>query len=148
VLDTELDVYKRIDNSPEDHPSRYAVRSLLDSFDLDMPGGRHRCLVHSPLWESVLNIKHGNPLRRLPPPVVASTLKRLFVALDFLHRECLVAHTEIKEANILLPAESLVLTQSATHELDDPSPKKEVEGNIVYLSRKMGTPKALELCTV
>lgn len=92
----------------------------------------------------MLNIKHSNPIRRLPPPVLAFVLKRLFLALDLLHEECLIAHTDIKEANILLPADSSVLTQFEEQELNERSPKKEVEGRVIYLSRKMGIPKAFD----
>ena len=141
-LDTELDVYRRIQKAPENHPGRSAVRSLLDSFEVDTPGGKHRCLVHVPLWDSMLNIKHRNPMRRLPQPVMAFMLKRLFLALDLLHRECHMAHTDIKEANILLPADSSVLTQFENQELEVPSPKKDLDGGVIYLSRDMGTPKA------
>jgi len=141
-LDSELDVYKRIANSSERHPGRHAVRSLIDSFELETPSGRHRCLIHTLLWESALKIKNRNPIRRLPPPVIAFLLKRLFLALDFLHQECHVAHTDIKEANILLPADSSVMSQFEIQELNEPSPRKDVDSNIIYLSRKMGTPKA------
>jgi serine/threonine-protein kinase SRPK3 len=60
--------------------------------------------------------------------VIAFLLKRLFLALDLSHRECHVVHTDIKEANILLPADSSVLTQFENEELADPSPMKEVDG--------------------
>ncbi|GAB7322923.1 hypothetical protein MBLNU13_g05463t1 [Cladosporium sp. NU13] len=97
-LDTELDVYKRIANSPDHHPGHNAVRSLLDSFEINTPQGRHRCLVHGPLWDRALNIKHRNPVRRLPQPIMAFLLKRLFLALNLLHRECHIAHTDIKRS--------------------------------------------------
>ena len=72
---------------------------------------------------------------------MAFLLKRLFLALELLHRECHVAHTDIKEANILLPADASVLKQFKNRELEEPSPKKEVEGGgVIYLSREMGTP--------
>lgn len=62
-----------------------------------------------------------------------------------LHRECHVAHTDIKEANILLPADASVLTKLEQQELEEPSPKKEVGGGgVVYLSREMGTPKSFD----
>ncbi|KAG6001484.1 hypothetical protein E4U21_004292 [Claviceps maximensis] len=141
-LDTELDVYRRIKDSPEHHPGRSAIRSLLDSFEVDTLSGRHRCLVHMPLWDSALNIKRRNPMRRLPQPVMAFFLKRLFLALDLLHRECHMVHTDIKEANILLPADSSVLVQFEKQELEEPSPRKEVDGGVIYVSRKMGMPKA------
>jgi serine/threonine protein kinase len=73
---------------------------------------------------------------------MAFLLKRLFLALDLLHRECHVAHTDIKEANILLPADASVLTQFENRELEEPSPKKEVEGSVIYLSREMDTPRS------
>ena len=74
---------------------------------------------------------------------MAFLLKRLFLALDLLHRECQVAHTDIKEANILLPADASVLTKLEQQELEEPSPRKEVEaGGVIYLSREMGTPKS------
>lgn len=92
-LDDELDMYKRIERGSKNHPGRYAVRSLLDSFDLDGPDGQHRCLVHPPLWESVRTFLYRNPVRRLPVPVLAFVLKRLFLALDFLHTECKIIHT-------------------------------------------------------
>lgn len=141
-LDTELEVYRRIAESPESHPGRSALRSLLDSFEVETPEGKHRCLVHTPLWESMLSFKHRNPVGRLPQPVIAFMLKRLFHALDLLHNECHVAHTDIKEANILLPADSSIMTQFEKEELEQPSPMKEVDGGIIYLSREMGIPRA------
>lgn len=140
-LGTEVNVYKRIAKSPSHHPGRGAVRSLFDSFILDGPNGRHQCLVHQPLWESVLAIKHRNPAGRLPASVLAHILKRLFHALDLLHQECHVAHTDIKEANILLGADKSVLVQFEKDELMEPSPKKELDGGVVYVSRELGIPK-------
>jgi hypothetical protein len=57
------------------------------------PDGQHRCLVHPPLWDSVLALLHRNPERKLPPLLLAVVLKYLFRALDFLHTECHIAHT-------------------------------------------------------
>lgn len=92
-LDNELEMYKRISVSSSKHPGRSAVRELLDSFDVVGPDGSHRCLVHPPLWESMWTFLNRNPVRRLPPVVLAVTLRRLFLALDYLHTECNVIHT-------------------------------------------------------
>lgn len=92
-LDHELLMYKRISKSPAKHPGRNGIRELLDSFDVVGPDGSHRCLVHPPLWESVLTFLHRNPARRLPVLVLAFILHRLFLALDFLHTECQIIHT-------------------------------------------------------
>jgi hypothetical protein len=95
-LDHEVGMYNRISSSSSKHPGRGAVRELLDSFDVAGPDGSHRCLVHPPLWESVLTFLHRNPVRRLPAPVLAFVLRRLFLALDFLHSECQVIHTGMR----------------------------------------------------
>ncbi|SMY20667.1 unnamed protein product [Zymoseptoria tritici ST99CH_1A5] len=141
ALNTELDVYKRVENSSKHHPGRCAVRTLLDSFHVDGPSGQHMCLVHPPLWESLLNIKHRNDVGRLPAEVLAFVLKRLFHALMLLHEECHVVHTDIKEANILLGADSSVLAEFEAEELKKPSPRKEVDGSIIYQTRRLGMPR-------
>ncbi|KAH1293574.1 hypothetical protein KXX13_006852 [Aspergillus fumigatus] len=94
-LDDELQMYKRMERGSKNHPGRSAVRSLLDSFDVDGPEDKHRCLVHPPLWDSVLTFLHRNPEQRLPAPVLAFVLKRLFLALDYLHTECQIIHAGI-----------------------------------------------------
>jgi len=141
--DTELEVYKRIENAPQHHPGRNTIRTLLDSFEVEGPKGRHRCLVHPALWESLLDLKHRNPIRRLPAPVVAFVLKRLFHALDLLHDECRVAHTDIKEANILLGADDSVLADFEREQSKNPCPRKELPEGTVYQSRELNMPRAI-----
>lgn len=92
-MDDELNIYKRLEQGPKSHPGRDSVRSLLDVFDVDGPEGQHRCLVHPPLWESVATFLKRNPVERLPKPVFAVLLQRLFLALDYLHTECQIIHT-------------------------------------------------------
>ena len=92
-LNDELKIYKRIEGASRNHAGRKYVRSLLDSFDVSGPEDKHRCLVHPPLWESVLDFLFRNPVQRLPTPILAVTLHRLFLALDYLHTECKVIHT-------------------------------------------------------
>lgn len=94
-LDNEFEMYNQISASSTKHPGRSAVRELLDSFDVTGPDGPHRCLVHSPLWESIWTFLNRNPVGRLPPVVLAVTLRRLFLALNYLHTECKVIHTGI-----------------------------------------------------
>ncbi|KAK4107615.1 serine threonine protein kinase, CMGC group [Canariomyces notabilis] len=144
-VDHELAIYKRISASSKDtkHPGRGAVRELLDSFDVAGPDGCHRCLVHPPLWESVLTFLHRNPVRRLPAPVLAFVLRRLFLALDFLHTECNVIHTDIKADNIMFGIEDdSVFSAFEEQELRDPSPRKVVDGErTIYMSRELRMPK-------
>ncbi|KAJ5903916.1 hypothetical protein N7504_006299, partial [Penicillium tannophilum] len=143
-LDDELNIYKRIERAHHNHPGRKYVRSLLDSFDVTGPEDQHRCLVHPPLWESVLAFLHRNPVQRLPTPVLAVTLHRLFLALDYLHTECKIIHTDIKADNIMFGiADDSVFRDFEEAELQDPCPRKELDGRTIYTSCELKMPKQL-----
>ncbi|KAK8868430.1 serine threonine protein kinase CMGC group [Apiospora arundinis] len=139
----ELSIYRHIATSAAKHPGREAIRSLLDSFDVSGPDGVHQRLIHSPLWESTLTFLHRNPVRRLPSPVLAFILRRLFLALDFLHEECKIIHTDIKADNIMFGInDDSVFTRFEEQELNSPSPRKLVDnGRAIYLSRELPPPK-------
>lgn len=168
-LDDEVNIYKRIEAGPKRHTGRRAVRSLLDSFEVDGPDGQHRCLVHPPLWESMLDLLHRNPIRKFPPVIVAVILLRTFQALDYLHTHCQIIHTgmytmlvtsstfqgwslepaktlfhlDIKANNIMFGSEdNSVFTAFEEAEFQTPSPRKEeVDGRIIYASRQVALPK-------
>ncbi|GES61238.1 kinase-like protein [Aspergillus terreus] len=141
-LDDELQMYKRLERGSKNHPGRSAVRSLLDSFDVNGPEDKHRCLVHPPLWDSVLTFLHRNPEQRLPAPVLAFVLKRLFLALDYLHTECQIIHTDIKADNIMFGiADDLVFSEFEENELQSPCPRKELDGRTIYVSRELRMPR-------
>jgi serine/threonine-protein kinase SRPK3 len=114
---------------------------LLDSFEINGPNRQHRRLVHPPLWETLLDVRYRNPIRKLTSPVMAFVLQRLFQALDLLHTQCHVAHTDIKEGNILFGADDSVLRTFEQEELSQPCPRKELDGRTIYSTRKLSTPK-------
>jgi hypothetical protein len=162
-LDNELKMYQHITRFSR-HPGSRAVRSLIDSFYLDGPDDKHQCLVHPPLFESVWEFLHRNPIQRLLKPGLAVTLQRVFLALDYLHTERQVIHTgilypvccscqllirvDIKANNIMFElADDSVFAKFEQDELHNPSPRKEVDGRTIYLSRdleiipsKLGAP--------
>lgn len=137
---TELDVYKRIQNAPWRRPGRPAVRTLLDNFRIETPETQHDCVVHTALWDSVADFTGRNAVNLLPVPMVAFILKRVFYALDLLHNECHVAHTDIKESNILIGCDENVFAQFEQEELTDPSPRKELPERRIYLTRPLDLP--------
>ncbi|KAJ0419022.1 kinase-like protein [Aspergillus carlsbadensis] len=143
-VDHELEMYRRIERSPKGHPGRDAIRTLIDTFDIDGPGDRHRCLVHPPLWESTLTFLRRNPVERLPSAVLAMVLWRLFLALDYLHTECEIVHTDVKADNIMLGInDDSVFSDFEEKELERPVPRKEVspDGRLIYMSRDLRVPK-------
>ncbi|KAH8424327.1 uncharacterized protein LDX57_002078 [Aspergillus melleus] len=143
-VDNELSIYRHIEQSPTAHAGRDVIRTLLDAFDIDGPQDKHRCLVHPPLWESVLAFLRRNPVERLPSAVLAVVLHRLFLALDYLHTECQVAHTDIKADNIMFGIkDDSVFTDFEENELQRPAPRKELntDGRIIYASQELKIPK-------
>ncbi|CAK7198873.1 hypothetical protein SEUCBS139899_001540 [Sporothrix eucalyptigena] len=144
-LDNELGMYRRIAQTKSSHPGRRSIRQLLDSFDIDGPDGSHRCLVHPPLWDSVDTLLHRNPIRRLPPQIISVVLNHVLLALDFLHTECQMIHTDIKADNIMLAiGDDSVFTAFEEDEFNDPSPRKVLDdGRSIYLSRQLRMPKYL-----
>ncbi|KAJ9234021.1 hypothetical protein DTO207G8_4084 [Paecilomyces variotii] len=146
LVDNELKMYRRMEQSPKGHPGRDAVRTLLDTFYIDGPEDKHRCLVHHPLWESILTFLRRNPVERLPSAVVAYVLRRLFLALDYLHTECQIIHTDIKADNIMLGInDDSVFSDFEEKELQRPVPRKEVDmdGRTIYMSRDLRMPNDL-----
>lgn len=86
----ELAAYQRM--RPLFHPGRQAVRTLLDSFTITGPHGKHKCLVHMPLWGSIKTFITTNAQTQLSVPVMATTIIRLLQAIDYLHK-CKIIHT-------------------------------------------------------
>ncbi|KAL3605186.1 hypothetical protein FPOAC2_00128 [Fusarium poae] len=97
----EIAMYKRMEQRASNHPGRSAVRTLLDSFQVKGPDGDHLVLAHPPLWRSVeVAIRRSSP-KRLPPAGVRFVMKELFLALEYLHDECQIIHTDIKADNVM-----------------------------------------------
>ncbi|KAL4917872.1 kinase-like domain-containing protein [Aspergillus aurantiobrunneus] len=135
--DNEIEIYKRI-NRHSKHPGRRAIRSLVDSFSINGPEDTHQCLVHPPLFESMWDFLHRNPVKRLPTVIVALTIRQLFLALVYLHTECQIIHTDLKPDNMMFQVvDDSIFTAFEEEELQSPSPRKEIDGRSIYLSREL-----------
>ncbi|EPE36474.1 Protein kinase-like (PK-like) [Glarea lozoyensis ATCC 20868] len=75
---------------------------------------------------------------KLPQEILKLTLKHLLLALDFLHSECDIAHTDIQAKNILMRIEDeTVLSEFEEAEIQDPSPRKIDGKRTIYTSRQL-----------
>ncbi|RDL40153.1 uncharacterized protein BP5553_00132 [Venustampulla echinocandica] len=144
----ELNMYKRLDQGSSKHSGRDALRRLSVSFKISGPDGKRQCLVNSPLWHNMRTFLAINPAGRLPKPVLLATLQRLFIALDYMHNECNLIHTDVSATNIMFgfiddldPA----FAEFEEENIRSPSPRKEVDGRFIYVSRDLGQPKGLGL---
>ncbi|KAM0666464.1 hypothetical protein ACQRIU_004319 [Beauveria bassiana] len=136
AVKNELFMYKRIEQHPSNHAGRNAIRTLVDSFQVTGPDGQHLVLAHPPLGDSLEVGIRRSSIKRLPTWVLRYVLKNILLALVYLHAECQIIHTDIKDDNIMFRiTDPSILTEFAEQELQDPCPRKELEGRTIYTSR-------------
>lgn len=103
--DREFKIYEHLANIKSSHPGQSLIRELYDSFELRGQTDRHRCLVLQPMHMTILEMMGLNP-RPFDLPLLKMTLKRLLLALDFLHTEAETIHTgisfEVTQKNVCL----------------------------------------------
>ncbi|ELR03374.1 hypothetical protein VC83_01688 [Pseudogymnoascus destructans] len=135
----EADIYNHIQSLSSQHEGRGYVRELQESFGIEGPDGKHWCLVHQPLGVSLQEWQRGLPEGRLTGVVLRGVVRSLLQALDFLHEEAGVIHTDIQASNILLTltTPSPIRTFIAA-EQEHPSPHKTVDQyRTIYRSRRL-----------
>ncbi|KAF9518254.1 hypothetical protein BS47DRAFT_1379973 [Hydnum rufescens UP504] len=97
------------------NPGRRHVVTLIDSFKLSSTQGNHLCLVH----EVMGRFPKVNGVG-LPIPLVKAVAKQLLQALDFLHHECHVIHTDLKPDNFLVKLDNVETAVELQKENLDP----------------------------
>ena len=131
------------------------MRELHEAFEIAGLDGRHWCLVHEPLGVSLREWQGGFEGGRVGGEVLRGVVRRILLALDFLHEEAGVIHTgntpclrrltrpltplDIQASNILLglstaePIDAFVAAEQ-----DHPSPHKTVNSHrTIYRSRRL-----------
>ncbi|KAK2744662.1 hypothetical protein FQN55_006580 [Onygenales sp. PD_40] len=138
----EFRIYKYLNQGNSAHPGYAHVITALDVFTIPRPGGDHQCLVQKPMWESFRDLLDRNPNHRFTEDLLKAGLMQVFFALDYLHTECKLVHTDIKGDNILQEIEDEAILENFTEaEMENPSPRKFIDGKLVYASRRFGRPK-------
>lgn len=92
ATDREFKIYEHLAKIKSAHPGQALIRELYDSFELQGHAGKHRCLVLQPMHMTLLEMMRLNP-RPFDLPLLKMTLRRLLLALDFLHTEADIIHT-------------------------------------------------------
>ncbi|RAL08329.1 putative protein kinase [Aspergillus homomorphus CBS 101889] len=90
----ELRIYKQMNVKQSKHPGRIFVRKLLDHFDIQGPHGRHVCLVHESLGMSANVLLKMTPGQVMTLDDMKAGIRQLLIALDFLHSEYHIIHTD------------------------------------------------------
>lgn len=89
----ELAIYEHINALSSDHQGRHRIRSLLDSFEVQGPHGRHICLVHEPLGISFEELRDFPADRMFDEDMIRQTFRPILQGFEFLHEEVKVIHT-------------------------------------------------------
>ncbi|CCH47007.1 Serine/threonine-protein kinase [Wickerhamomyces ciferrii] len=124
----EIKILDIINKKNPNHPGYDHLIKLHDWFYHNGPNGKHVCMVFEVLGENMLGLinkfnseSNSNPSSSssngelsiklsnlektyggLPISITKQISKQLLLALDYLHRECGLIHTDIKPENILL----------------------------------------------
>ncbi|KAL5629464.1 hypothetical protein BROUX41_001070 [Berkeleyomyces rouxiae] len=125
------------------HPGRHLIRTLHDAFSLSSPGGEHRALVFSPMYATMQERARQYPHGTLPLPEAKRLVRKLLLALAFLHDEAGVVHGDLKTDNLMLTIEDGgMLSDYVRQEMASPSPRRiGPDGSPVYRSRAFRPPK-------
>lgn len=89
----ELAIYEHIKALSSNHDGRHRIRSLLDSFEVQGPHGRHICLVHEPLGISFEEMRDIPTDRILDEDLIRQLFRPILQGFEFLHEEAKVIHT-------------------------------------------------------
>ncbi|PYH39103.1 kinase domain protein [Aspergillus neoniger CBS 115656] len=143
TLSGELRIYDHLSKVKSFHIGGSYIRGLYDAFDITTPDGTYPCLVHPPMHMSLHDLRMLSSSRRLSELLLKETLKCILQALDFLHTEANVVHTDIKPSNIMLSIDDpSILTDLKISEQQAPTPKKTIDSTrSIYTSRKLRLPK-------
>ncbi|PYH34226.1 kinase-like protein [Aspergillus neoniger CBS 115656] len=91
-----IEIYNHLKTIQSDHAGQSCLRSLIDTFQVQNPDGHryHTCLVHPPLGMSLDQLTPLLPSKVMSSFMVRTTMRNILAALDFLHTEAQVIHTE------------------------------------------------------
>ncbi|KAK2751712.1 hypothetical protein FQN54_008935 [Arachnomyces sp. PD_36] len=148
----EIEIYNHLKNIQSDHVGRSCLRPLIEVFQAQSPDGHraHTCLVHPPLGISLDQLTSLLPDRVMSSVMVRTAVRHILAALDFLHTEAGIIHTDLQPSNILLGIkDDLILSKFEQAEFEAPVPRKTRGDHTIYLSRPLpisfGTPVLCDL---
>ncbi|KAB8225660.1 kinase-like domain-containing protein [Aspergillus novoparasiticus] len=139
----EVQVLEHLAACRTDHPGKQLVRNTIDSFEITGPKGSHQCVVQEPLLTSLLHFQATlNPMS-LTEALLKGALQQIAIlALDFLHTEAHVVHTDIQAKNIIIESsDPSIFDEWEKEEKAEPTPRKTENDMIIYQLRRFHRKK-------
>ncbi|KAI0080949.1 CMGC/SRPK protein kinase [Panus rudis PR-1116 ss-1] len=144
ALSKELSVLKYLSTIRTKHAGATLVRRMLDEFQVTRDNKKYQAIVHLPMAATLGGFRNMLSKKKLPDVLLKPLLQYLLIALDFLHSEAKVVHTDIQEKNILLGLDEKSaeadLEKFEEEEMKHPSPRKIDGDKIIYGSRRLVPP--------
>ncbi|KZF22072.1 serine/threonine-protein kinase [Xylona heveae TC161] len=143
LVHRELPCYHHISPrvAESSHQGRGNIRRFLDSFEITGPHGKHIILVLEAAQMSLFDMKHVFQPNGFHEEVVRGAMTELLEALDFLHTEGEVIHTDVHYGNMLLGSpDNNMFHRLEEGEMTSPVTRKPVSPDrTIYLSRLIAT---------
>ncbi|TVY15297.1 Serine/threonine-protein kinase SRPK [Lachnellula arida] len=133
----ELKVFQHLAGVTMEHSGRANIRQLKDSFQLKSCNGIHDVFVMTPLGMSLRTLQEMQKDSIFQQILVTRALDQVLIGVNFLH-EADVIHTDLHSDNLLIAiTNDSILAKVEDDEIRKPSARKQVNGNIIYVSRYM-----------
>lgn len=114
----EIKLLRQVSCNDIQHKGKEHVIGFLDSFTHQGPNGSHVVMIFEVLGENLLSLIKKYKHRGIPIIYVKQIAKQLLLALDFLHREVGVIHTDLKPENVLIEIGDVEHIVSMVEELE------------------------------
>ncbi|GIZ36572.1 hypothetical protein CKM354_000004200 [Cercospora kikuchii] len=138
----ELAAYQHLSSLTTENVGALVIRQLLDSFTIKANSNEYQCMIHEPLGMSVKTLQQLMPNQLLSEDALKAVLKYLLLALDCLHSEARMIHTDLQASNIHFRVEdSSIFDSFAKAEMKDLISRKIDGDRIIYESRGLRIPK-------
>lgn len=82
---TILNNLAHVEPRDQRRPGQALIPRVLDTFSLDAPNGRHRCLVTEPGMMTIAEAKDASYTRLFKLPVAKAIMTQVIQAVAFLH---------------------------------------------------------------
>ncbi|KAG6176942.1 hypothetical protein E4U27_004709 [Claviceps purpurea] len=136
----ELEVLQYLKSLQSEHFACELIRLIEDHFTIQGSHGSHIVFVLPPLGVSVKLLQELQPGGVFEEYHAVSAVERTVLALDFLHHEASVIHTDVHAGNLLLGiTDESQLAQFEENERMRPTARKVIGDRVIHVSQMLMT---------